>query len=48
MLELTKGLIEKSKEIEKQCKKYNIRFIDTSMNFSEAIERAVLEILNRG
>ncbi len=48
MLELTKGLIEKSKEIEKQCKKYNIRFIDTSMNFSEAIEHAVLEILNRG
>lgn len=47
MLELTKGLIEKSKEIEKQCKKYNIRFIDTSTNFSKAIEHAVLEILNR-
>lgn len=45
MLELTKGLIETSKKIEKECKQYNIKFIDTSKNFFETIEQTVTEIL---
>lgn len=48
MLELTKELIELSKKIEKQCKEYNIKFIDTSNNFFESLEQAVTEILYKG
>lgn len=44
MLGLIRGLIEKSKEIEKQCKEYNIKFIDTSKNFFETIEETLQNI----
>lgn len=47
MLKLIKGLIEKSKEIEEQCKEYNIKFIDTSKNFFETIEQTLQNILGR-
>ena len=46
MMELVKGLIEISKKIEDECKKYDIRFIDTSKNFFDTIDQAVIEILN--
>ena len=48
MLELTKGLIEISKEIETECKKYNVPFIDTSKNFLETIDQTVEKILYKG
>ena len=41
MFEITKGLIEISKNIEMQCKEYHLKFIDTSENFFETIEKAV-------
>lgn len=46
MMELVKGLIEIGKKIEDECKKYDIRFIDTSKNFFNTIDQAVTEILN--
>lgn len=45
MLELVNALIEVSKKIEKECKEYNICFIDTSKNFDETINAMIKEIV---
>lgn len=44
ILELIKGLIDLSKKIEKECKKYNIVFIDTSKDFESVIEKFIERI----
>lgn len=45
MLKFIEGLIETSKKIEQECREYNIKFVDTSENFFETIEKTVKEIL---
>lgn len=44
MLELVNALIEVSKKIERECKEYDIRFIDTSENFEETINAVIKDI----
>lgn len=45
MLKFIKGLIETSKKIERECREYNIKFVDTSENFFETIGEIVKELL---
>ena len=44
LLEIIQGIIATSEEIEKQCKQYNIEFIDTSANFKQTIENYTKKI----
>lgn len=46
ILKFIEGLIETSKKIEQECGEYNIKFVDTSENFFETIEKTVKEILS--
>ena len=46
ILEIIKGLIKTSKEIEEQCREYDIRFIDTSSNFFYIIQQTIEDMLS--
>ena len=45
LLTILEKLINISKEISDECKKYNIKFIDTSFDLNEKIDEMLNEIL---
>ena len=46
LMDIFEKLIEISKKIQKECQIYNIKFIDTSKNFTSVLEKEKNNILN--